>query len=130
MDLYIKFLLRFDSKNKVLEPYHALFNLSRDSYTPKNNLITLFTKHYHESYIELRLLLNSIWQKMNSKIISKGIWSILFVLLLTACETDRRLMYGNHETGLENLGPILFGLAIGFLLGFLFAKTRRHRRSR
>ena len=29
MDLCIKFLRRCDSKNKVLKPYHALFNLSR-----------------------------------------------------------------------------------------------------
>jgi hypothetical protein len=56
MDMYIKFLLRFDSKNKVLKPYHALFNLSRDSITQENNLITLFTKYYHVDYIELRLI--------------------------------------------------------------------------
>jgi hypothetical protein len=54
MDFCIKFLLRFDSKNNVLKPYHALFNLSRDTFTPKNNLIALFTKYYHVAYIELR----------------------------------------------------------------------------
>jgi hypothetical protein len=41
MDLCIKFLLRFDSKNKVLKPYHALFNLGRESITLENYLITL-----------------------------------------------------------------------------------------
>ena len=44
MDLYLKFLLRFDSKNKVLKPYHSHFNLSRESATQKNNLIALFTE--------------------------------------------------------------------------------------
>jgi len=55
MDLCIKFLLRFVLKNKVLKPYHALLNLSRDSFTQDNNLITLFTKYYHVAYIELKL---------------------------------------------------------------------------
>ena len=55
MDLCIKFLLRCDSKNKVFKPYHALFNLNRASFTRKNHLITLLTKHYHVAYIELRL---------------------------------------------------------------------------
>ena len=50
------FLLRFVFKNKVLKPYPALLNLSRDSFTQDDNLITLFTKHYHVAYIELRLL--------------------------------------------------------------------------
>jgi len=51
----ISFLLRFDPKNKVLKPYPALLNLSRDSFTQDNNLIALFTKYYHEAYIELSL---------------------------------------------------------------------------
>jgi hypothetical protein len=55
MDLCLKFLLRFDSKNKILKPYRAPFNLSRDACSPKNNLITLFRKNCHLSYIELRL---------------------------------------------------------------------------
>lgn len=46
MDLCIKSLLRFGLKNKVLKPYHAHLNLSRDSFTQDNNLITLFTKYY------------------------------------------------------------------------------------
>jgi hypothetical protein len=44
MDLCLKFLLRFDLKNKVLKPNNALFNLSREPIAPKNNLITLFIK--------------------------------------------------------------------------------------
>ena len=44
MNLCIKFLLRFDSKNKVLKPYHSHFNLSRESATQENNLIALFTE--------------------------------------------------------------------------------------
>jgi len=55
MDVCKKFLLRFDSKNKVLGPYHVLFNLSRDSFTPMNNFIPLFTRHYYVIYIKLRL---------------------------------------------------------------------------
>jgi hypothetical protein len=51
MKLCMKFLLRFGSKNKVLKPYHTLLNLSRDSFTQDNNLITLFTKYYHIAYI-------------------------------------------------------------------------------
>jgi hypothetical protein len=39
MDLRIKFLLRFDSKNKVLKPYHALFNLSRAAFTHRATLL-------------------------------------------------------------------------------------------
>jgi hypothetical protein len=56
MDLCIDFLLRFDSKNKVLKPYHSLFNLSRDSLTKELNLITLFTKNYHLACIEFWLI--------------------------------------------------------------------------
>ena len=66
MDLCTRFLLRFDSKNQVLKPYHALFNLSRDAFTQDNNLITLFSKYYHVFYIELRLLMimnNSVSKK-------------------------------------------------------------------
>jgi hypothetical protein len=44
MNVCLKFLLRFNSKNKVLKPYHALLNLSSDSMTLENNLITLFIK--------------------------------------------------------------------------------------
>jgi len=55
MDLYIYFLLRFGFKNKVLKPYHAVLNLSRGPFTQDKNLITLFTKHYHLAYVELRL---------------------------------------------------------------------------
>jgi len=55
MDICIRFPLRFDSKNKVLKPYHALFNLSREPSTQDNNLIALFAKHYCLAYIELRL---------------------------------------------------------------------------
>jgi len=57
MDLCIKFLLRLSLKNKVLKPYHALLNLSRDSLIQENYLIALFTKHYHVAHIELRLIL-------------------------------------------------------------------------
>lgn len=32
------------------------FDLSRSSKTHKNNLITLFSKYYHISYFELRLI--------------------------------------------------------------------------
>ena len=39
MDLCIKFLLRFDSKNKVLKPYHALFNISRDFSPQRTTLL-------------------------------------------------------------------------------------------
>jgi len=46
MDLRLKFILRFGFKNKVLKPYHALLNLSRNSFTKYNNLIALFTKYY------------------------------------------------------------------------------------
>ena len=49
-------LLRFVFKNKVLKPYPALLNLRRDSFIQDNNLITLFTKYYHEAYIELRFI--------------------------------------------------------------------------
>jgi len=45
-EIYLKFLLRFDSKNKVIKPYHPLFNLSREAYMQDINLITLFAKHY------------------------------------------------------------------------------------
>ena len=45
----IEFLLRFGFKNEVLKPYHALLNLSRDSFTQDNNLIPLFIRYYHES---------------------------------------------------------------------------------
>jgi len=33
MELWVKFLLRFVYKNKVLKPYHALLNLSSDLLT-------------------------------------------------------------------------------------------------
>jgi len=45
----ISFLLRFGFKNKVLKPYPALLNLSRDSFTQDNNLITLFIRYCHEA---------------------------------------------------------------------------------
>ena len=44
----ISFLLRFGLKNEVLKPYPSLLNLSRDSFTQDNNLITLFIGYYHE----------------------------------------------------------------------------------
>ena len=53
--LWMKFILRFDSRNKVLKPDHALFNL-RDPFTQDKNLINLFTKYYHVDYVELRLI--------------------------------------------------------------------------
>lgn len=52
----ISFLLRFGLQNEVLKLYHALLNLSSDSLTQDNNLITLFIKYYHIAYIELRFL--------------------------------------------------------------------------
>jgi hypothetical protein len=66
MDVFIKLLLRFDSKNKVLKPYHALFNLSRDLTTQANNLITLFTKYYHVDYVELRLINFARYKRVKS----------------------------------------------------------------
>jgi len=39
----------FDFKNEVLKPYQALLNLSRNSFTQDNNLITLFMVDYHEA---------------------------------------------------------------------------------
>jgi hypothetical protein len=41
-------------KIRFVISYYALLNLSRDSITRENNLITLFTKNYHLDYIELR----------------------------------------------------------------------------
>jgi len=39
-----------DFKNEVLKPYPTFLNLSRDSFSQDNNLITLFWKFYHEPY--------------------------------------------------------------------------------
>lgn len=64
---------------------------------------------------------------MKTKISSIGIWCVLFVFLLTACETNRGMMYGNQVSDLGNSVTIFFSLAIGFLIGFLFAKRRRRR---
>lgn len=64
---------------------------------------------------------------MKTNISLKGIWYVLFVFLLTACETNRGMMHGTHVSDLGNSVTILFSLAIGFLIGFLFAKRRRRR---
>jgi hypothetical protein len=64
---------------------------------------------------------------INTEISSKATWFILFVFLLTACETDRGMMHGSAVSDFGNSATILFSLAIGFLIGFLFAKRRRRR---
>jgi len=62
--LCAKFLLRLDSKNKVLKPDRMFFfDLSRSSKTHENNLITLFLKYDHVSYFELSLLSWQSWER-------------------------------------------------------------------
>ena len=54
-------------------------------------------------------------------IITRVLSFIIFVVILTACDTGHGMMPGSSSTGMGhwNWGQILFSLGIGILLGFL-----------
>jgi hypothetical protein len=59
--------------------------------------------------------------------ITTGLYSVLLLLLVSGCDANNGMMYGNRATDMYhwNWLPAFIGLAVGFLIGFLVFRKKK-----
>ncbi len=66
--------------------------------------------------------------QMMLKSVQKVLFFIAFAAVLTACDTQQGMMHGNGSSmngGNWNWIQILFGIIVGFLIGYLVPRRRK-----
>jgi hypothetical protein len=64
---------------------------------------------------------DNIIMKPNKNTFANALCFIVLIFITMACDTDQGMMHGNGSPGMSgwNYGPVLIGLVVGALLGFL-----------
>ena len=61
------------------------------------------------------------------KAITRAFYSILFILLISGCDTNGGMMHGYGSTSMYhwNWGSVIIALGVGFFIGFLVFRKKK-----